>query len=210
MIRDKRLKLNLGCAGRPLAGYVNIDMDTLAEIKKRYPHIKVPQGVKIYQYDIFKLPYRDGEVDEIKADSLLEHLSFAEEPLFLREVKRVLKPGGLFSVSVPDFEDTVRLWLKAEDDWKDFYRNDPEAVRQQHWFGQFSYSMGQRWGYLTASIFGSQNVPGQFHKNCYTKAKIRAMLERLGFRVEKLSTYRWKSDRELMLSVQARRNKDEG
>ena len=28
------IKLNIGCASRPLSGYVNIDLDTLEEIKE--------------------------------------------------------------------------------------------------------------------------------------------------------------------------------
>ena len=40
--------------------------------------------------------------------------------------------------------------------------------------------MKNRWGYLMASIFGSQNGEGQFHKNCYTIKKIQAILGRLG------------------------------
>ena len=31
------LKINLGCACRLLEGYVNIDLNSLEEIKKRYP-----------------------------------------------------------------------------------------------------------------------------------------------------------------------------
>lgn len=199
------LKLNLGCAGRPLPGYINIDLDTLDEIKARYPSENFPEGVEIYQYDIFNLPFSDASVSEIRADSLLEHLSFLEEPKLFYEVKRVLKPGGIFIFSVPDFEETVRLWLNAKDEWKDFFRNDPEAIAQQHWFGQYSYSTESRWGYLTASIFGPQNAEGQFHKNCYTVPKIRAILRRLDLEEIEISNYRWKGDRNLMILVKAKK-----
>lgn len=200
---EKDIKLNLGCAGRPLPGYINIDLDTLEEIKKRYPSENFPEGIKIYQYDIFNLPFPDGSVAEVRADSLLEHLSFLEERSFFYEVKRVLRPTGLFIFSVPDFEDAVKLWLVAKDEWKDFFRNDPEAIAQQHWFGQYSYSTESRWGYLTASIFGAQNCKGQFHKNCYTVPKIRAILKRLDFKELEISHYRWKDTRSLMILVKA-------
>jgi ubiquinone/menaquinone biosynthesis C-methylase UbiE len=186
-----------------LPGFVNIDLDTLEEIKARYPDQEFPPGIEIANYDIFNLPYGDETVDEIRADSLVEHLSFLEEPKFFNEVKRVLKPGGLLHFETPDFEDAVRLWLAAKDDWKEFYRNDPEAIASNHWFGQYSYSTENRWGYLSAMIFGSQNGPGQFHKNCYTVPKIRAMLAHLGFVERSISKFRWKGDRDLMIAVDA-------
>lgn len=201
--QSEGIRLNLGCASRPLPGYINIDLDTVEEMKARYPNLELPAGLTIYQYDIFHLPYADGTVAEVRADSLLEHLSFLEERKFFYEMKRVLKTGGLLVFSVPDFEDLVRKWLAAEDDWRDFYRNDAEAIAQQHWFGQYSYSTRSRWGYMTASLYGPQNSEGQFHKNCYTENKIRALLRFLGFHIIELSFYNWKGDRDRMILVRA-------
>ncbi|MCJ7778199.1 MAG: class I SAM-dependent methyltransferase [Sedimentisphaerales bacterium] len=201
--QQKEIRLNLGCGGRPLQGYINVDLDTLEELKERYPTEEFPEGVEVYQYDIFNLPFSDESVTEIRADSLIEHLSFLEERKFFYEVKRILKPGGIFEFSTPDFEETVRLWLNAKDQWKDFFRNDPEAIAQQHWFGQYSYSTESRWGYLTASIFGPQNSKGQFHKNAYTVPKIRAILKRLGLEEIEISHFRWKGDRNLMILTKA-------
>lgn len=202
---ENPIKLNLGCASRPLPGFVNIDLDSLDEIKHRYPNVDIPDDVEIFNYDIFNLPYEDNTVELVKADSLLEHLSFLEERKLFLEVARVLCSGGIFEFSVPDFEETVRLWLNAKDEWKEFYRNDPEAIAQSHWFGQYSYEFDNRWGYLTASIFGPQNSKGQFHKNCYTEGKIRAILKFLNFEEESISNYRWKEDRDLMILVKARK-----
>jgi len=200
------IKLNIGCAARPLQGYINIDIDTIDQIKTRYPHLHFPEDLTIYNYDIFNLPFSDRSVSEIKADSLVEHLPFVDEPKFFYEVKRVLKIGGIFEFSTPDFEDAVRLWLHAKDEWKDFYRNDIEAIAQEHWFGQYSYSTNSRWGYLMAMIFGNQNGEGQFHKNCYTIPKIRAILKHLDFEDLEISHYRWKDNRDLMIFVKARKN----
>ena len=199
------IKLNIGCGGRPLEGYINIDMDTTEELKRRYPSHTFFPGFQSYQYDIFNLPYKDGEVEEIRADALVEHLSFLEEPKFFKEIYRVLKPGGFLKFSTPDFEETVKDWLKAKDDWKEFFRNDSEAIEKNHWFGNYSYSRDNRWGYLTAMIFGSQNGEGQFHKNCYTEGKIRAMLKYLGFKDVKISRERWQGDRDMMLFTECKK-----
>ncbi|TGL59756.1 methyltransferase domain-containing protein [Leptospira ognonensis] len=197
----EEIKLNLGCASRPLKGYVNIDIDTIDQMKERYPNLQFEEGLEIFQYDIFHLPYRDSEVSEVRSDSMLEHLSYLEEKEFFLEMVRVLRPGGRLVFSVPDFEDTVKKWLSAEDDWREFYRNDDEAIAKQHWFGHYSYATKSRWGYLTASLFGPQNSPGQFHKNCYTEGKIRAMLGKLGFEIVELSFFDWKGDRDRMIQV---------
>jgi predicted SAM-dependent methyltransferase len=197
------IKLNLGCGGRPLPGYINVDMDSIEELKERYPFQNFSESLIVYNYDIFNLPFHDGSVTEIKAHSLIEHLSFIDEPRFFYEVKRVLKQGGIFEFSTPDFEDAVRLWLNAKDEWKDFYRNDPESIAQEHWFGQYSYSTDNRWGYLMAMIFGSQNGAGQFHNNGYSVAKIRAILKHIDFEELEVSRYRWKEGRDLMILVRS-------
>lgn len=200
---ENEIRLNLGCGGRPLPGYINVDMDGLETLKERYPFQSFPEDIEIFDFDVLNLPFPDASITEINADSLVEHLSFIEEPLFFNEIKRLLKKGGLFQFSTPDFEETIRLWLAAKDEWKEFYRNDQEAIEKQHWFGQYSYSTENRWGYLMAMIFGSQNGAGQFHKNGYSMAKIRAILNHLDFSEIEISRYRWKGDRDLMLLVRA-------
>jgi predicted SAM-dependent methyltransferase len=199
------IRLNLGCGSRLLPGYINVDMDSLDTLKSRYPLQEFPHDLKTYNYDIFNLPFPDSSVAEIRADSLIEHLSFLEEPKFFYEMKRVLYPGGILQLSTPDFEAAIKLWISAKDEWKEFYRNDPEAIAQEHWFGNYSYSTDNRWGYLMAMIFGSQNGAGQFHRNCYTIPKIRAILEHLEFDELEISQYRWKGDRDLMISVRAKK-----
>ena len=51
------IKLNIGCASRPLNGYINIDMDSIEDIKKRYPNLKIAENIEIFNYDIFNLPF---------------------------------------------------------------------------------------------------------------------------------------------------------
>ena len=92
----------------------------------------MPLVLKIPFFFVKIVLYEDNTIDEVRCDALMEHFSFKEESQFFHEVKRVLKPGGLFQFSVPDFEDAVKKWLDAKDDWKDFFRDDDEAIQQQH------------------------------------------------------------------------------
>ena len=193
------VRLNLGCGGNPLPGYINVDMDTLEGIRARYPDKQFADDIVVRQFDIFDLPYPDNSVDEVRADSMVEHLDFFEEPRFFHEAKRVLKVGGALVISVPDFEELCRLWLAASDDWREFFRNDDEAIRQEHWFGTYSAAMDNRWGYLITTFFGNQNGRGMYHRNAYSEGKVRAIARRLGFTVATCRRFRWKSDRDPML-----------
>lgn len=201
----KKIKLNIGCGGRPLKGYINIDQDNLSKLKKRYPLKKFDDSLIIKNYNIFKLPFKDNSVDEIKADGLIEHLSFAEEPKFFYEIKRVLKKNGIMKIITIDFERTVKKWLNTSDNWLEFHRNDVEAIKSEFWFGNYSYTKNNRWGYLTASIFGSQLGKGQFHQNCYTKKKFIKIFKFLNFEVVKIEKSFWKKDRDYTLDVIAKK-----
>ncbi|MDR1395518.1 MAG: class I SAM-dependent methyltransferase [Deltaproteobacteria bacterium] len=63
-------------------------------IKKNYPGVQAREG------DCQKrLPYDDGYFDRVLAIHVLEHLP--DLPAALREIRRVLKNGGVFSVVIP-------------------------------------------------------------------------------------------------------------
>jgi predicted SAM-dependent methyltransferase len=199
------VRLNLGCGGRPLSNYINVDMDTLEQIRLRYPNQEFSDDLIVVQYDIFNLPYAENSVDEIRSDGLIEHLPFIDEPRFFYEVTRILKPGGILYLSTVDFEMAVKQWLAAEDDWRDFYRIDEESICNQHWFGTHTRKPSNRWGYLTATLYGCQNGAGQFHTNCYSVAKLNAVCKKIGLEVLSVDRYQWKGDRDHMLGLTAKK-----
>ena len=204
MFDKSPIRLNIGCGGRPLKDYINIDLDSLKEMRNRYPNQEFDDDLTIEQYDIFDLPYKDGLVDEVRADGLIEHLPFTDESRFFYEVKRVLKPGGIMQVSTVDFEKAVKQWLDAEDDCKDFYKDDEKSIHNKHWFGTYTYKHGNRWGYLTATFYGSQNGAGQFHTNCYTEKKLSAICQHLNMEVVSIDKFQWKGNRDHMLRLTAK------
>ena len=53
------------------------------------------------------LPFADGSIAKIQAQDVLEHIAFEKASLVLDEVYRVLKPGGIFRLSVPDYRSPV-------------------------------------------------------------------------------------------------------
>jgi predicted SAM-dependent methyltransferase len=199
-------RLNLGCGSRPIAGYVNIDQDDLATMRARYPTRVFDDSLVIKNFNIFELPYAENTIDEIRSESMLEHLSFEEEGKLFKEIKRVLKPGGIINISVPNFEKLFQAWIGAKDEWKDFYRTDREAINSGHWFGHYSTKADQRWGYLMAGIFGNQNGSGQFHKNAYSIGKLRAIFQYLNFSVTEITEFLWQGDRDPMIRILGTKN----
>jgi len=54
------------------------------------------------------LPYADNSIAKVQAQDVLEHLPFEKVPFVLDEIYRVLKPGGTFRLSVPDYRSPVQ------------------------------------------------------------------------------------------------------
>ncbi|MGE5775938.1 MAG: class I SAM-dependent methyltransferase, partial [Chloroflexota bacterium] len=61
------------------------------------------------------LPNPDGSVSAIYSCHMLEHLDILEAKRFLTEAYRVLKPGGILRIVVPDLKKLVSAYLKDED-----------------------------------------------------------------------------------------------
>ncbi len=165
------LRLHIGCGDKPLPGWINIDRTA-----------RVP-GV-FTDIDVTTLPYPDGTVDEVLAEHVFEHFSFAEEGLVWLEMARVLRPGARLTLEVPDFEWVCATFLAARDDWQDFY-----VVGHQDHYAGCGRALDQRWGILQTMFFGNQNGAGQFHRSAYTEGKLRALARHLEFQsisIEKL------------------------
>ena len=92
--------INVGCGDAPLPGFVNLDLDRAADIR-----LDVRDG----------LPFADGTVDGVYSEHFVEHLTQAELVNFLRECRRVLRPGGTVRMATPDLAELVRCY--GDPDW---------------------------------------------------------------------------------------------
>jgi predicted SAM-dependent methyltransferase len=94
---ETHLKLNVGCGANRKNGWVNVDLHPKADVKTDARR---------------KLPFRTNSAAVIYSEHFFEHLEYPEEAmLFLHESFRVLEPGGLFSVGVPDTELCLRAYV---------------------------------------------------------------------------------------------------
>ncbi|MHC4800283.1 MAG: class I SAM-dependent methyltransferase, partial [Planctomycetota bacterium] len=91
--KEREMRLNLGSADDLRQGFVNVDI--------AIPEKKFPAGAEFYQADLTKpWPWDDSSVDFIFARDIVEHLP--DKVHTLNEAWRVLKPGALIEILVPD------------------------------------------------------------------------------------------------------------
>jgi len=82
------MKLNVGCGLDIRTGWVNLDSHPL-------PGVDVVHDVTTAPW-----PFDENSFDEILCQNVLEHVDY---PKVLREIHRVLKPGGKVFATVPHF-----------------------------------------------------------------------------------------------------------
>jgi predicted SAM-dependent methyltransferase len=61
-----------------------------------------------------RLPFADGSVSRLRANHVLEHQSWELVDATLQEWARVLRPGGIVSIGVPDARLLATQWAKGE------------------------------------------------------------------------------------------------
>lgn len=136
MARDL-VRVNLGCGLTTLPGFDNID-NSPSVVLARYPRVKWvlykmglireshyrtewPRNI-LWQDASRGLKYADASVDRLYSSHFLEHVPYSKAIKILNECKRVLRPGGIFRLVVPDLlhhargyvQETERLLAKGE------------------------------------------------------------------------------------------------
>ncbi len=101
---DGRAYLNVGCGALFFADWNNIDLFKHADV---------------HNYDVRRgLPYPDNTFDVVYSSHTLEHFSHGDGKRFIAEMHRVLKPGGIIRLAVPDLEQIAREYIARLDDAK--------------------------------------------------------------------------------------------
>lgn len=100
------IKVNLAC------GPVFIDSPDWANFD-----FVAESGVQ--QVDLLgRLPLTDNSAQLVYSSHFLEHIPKPEVDSFLRECLRVLKPGGVIRLVLPDLENMARTYLQLRDEGK--------------------------------------------------------------------------------------------
>lgn len=92
--------LNLGCGSRFHPDWINVNYTAT--------------GPGVIVADLGKgVPFPEQSFDVVYHSHLLEHFSKTGAPEFLKECFRVLRPGGVIRIAVPDLETIARNYLLA-------------------------------------------------------------------------------------------------
>jgi SAM-dependent methyltransferase len=94
-------RLNIGCGKFPRAGWINLDN-------------KVRPGVDCVADLRAELPFPDASVDYAVAIHVLPHLRLDALAPALARIRRVLKPGGVLRLALPDLEKAIAAYARRD------------------------------------------------------------------------------------------------
>jgi predicted SAM-dependent methyltransferase len=180
-------KLNIGCGDVQPAGWVNIDNSNRAKLStwlgpldrlltacrvlKPSPY---PNGVKVANL-LKRWPFPDGSCAAIYAGDVYEHFTFEQTNHLTREAFRVLAPGGVLRLRVPDGELMWRNYLAAVDKARAAAPGNREAelaeVRRHVWMYFRDLCIARP--YLRSM--------GHFHKWHWDEVQLCELLHSCGF-----------------------------
>jgi ubiquinone/menaquinone biosynthesis C-methylase UbiE len=151
--RDSFPLVNLGADVYQL----DYSMNSLKIMKKIAGEEKM--DVTIIGGDTFHLPFKDGSFDIIFHQGLLEHFRHEQAEALLKENIRVLKPGGLLCVDVPQryhIYTVIKTFLIAVNQWFAGWERSfsvPELKKEM-----------ERLGLKTVHIYGEWMYPSLVYR----------------------------------------------
>jgi len=151
--KKKLIKLHIGCGTNYFDGWLNIDNNSDNNINK----LDVNWDLR------YPLSIKESTVDFIYNEHFLEHLTVEEGQGVLRDFFRILRPGGVARIAMPDLEISIRRYLKP--DWK----TDPLI-------NKFGFKFKTRAERIN-TVFRSWG-----HKWLYNDEELKRRLEESGFK----------------------------
>lgn len=143
-------KLHLGCGKRFLQGYTHIDIID-------YDHVD-------YVSDVSNLSFLgDESCGEIYASHILEHIKRPDIERVLTEWSRILEPGGILRLAVPDFDSVLE------------YINERGPTSLEA---------------MQGLLYGGQTHDYNFHHSCFNFATLESFLKRTSF--QNVRRYEWR------------------
>ena len=127
------IKVNIGCGATPTPGWINLD-NSMSIRMARYPGIPSalarlqlidPQSASLagmsrrasirFANAAARIPFATGTIAAIYSSHMIEHLDRCEARSFLAEARRVLRPGGVLRLAVPDLSRLIGQYVYSGD-----------------------------------------------------------------------------------------------
>lgn len=131
---------------------------------------------RVCNVEIDNLPFEDNFFDAVVCCQVLEHFSHSHLPA-IREMRRVLVPGGLLEVDVPNAVS---------------FRNRSRILRGQN----ITYDYAEHYLYAKPIIYNNLSFYPLRHNREFTRAELAFLLSEAGFihiKVDFLKSRRWRT-----------------
>jgi SAM-dependent methyltransferase len=197
--------LNLGCGVRVSEKAINIDWSMYLRVQRsrvlsvvaplflseqRKARLQALRGKQILVHDLSKgIPFETGTVDAVYHAHLLEHLNREQARLFLTECQRVLKPGGLIRIVVPDMKTLAQSYLESFKlamerdsgavDHEDRIADMIEQCVRDEAVGTTEQSGLRKW--VDRFVMGDARKRGEIHKWMYDEVTLSHILRMCRF-----------------------------
>lgn len=115
-VHRQKLTLDLGCGEGVVVEEFVADGYNIRGVDANYESEHVMHG------DVLALPFGDETVGAVLFLDVFEHIHFADQPRALAEILRVLEPGGVMMMTIPNLahlNSRVRLALRGDLDRTD-------------------------------------------------------------------------------------------
>ncbi|MGP9814521.1 class I SAM-dependent methyltransferase [Rhodopseudomonas sp. NSM] len=206
--------VNLGCGTKTSDRCINVDFSMYALLRRnawllpfatpligheRSARIRAMRGPVIHHNLASGIPFADGYADAVYHSHVMEHIPREAVVGFQKEILRVLKPGGIQRICLPDLEHLVREYDRslAADDltyaaaqrhddaiaqmFEQCVRDRPAGTRRKTGFAPWLQNL----------VLGDARARGEIHLWMWDRVNIRAVLRQAGF--TDINVRRWNS-----------------
>lgn len=155
------LKVEVGSGYNPQPGYKHLD------IRKGLPQLDF-----VCDFTKDRLPFEDGEVDDLLANHVIEHIPFRKLGFVVSEWARVLKSGGKITLRTPNLRFICEKYLKGE--------MTPEWPGDEKYIKENFGGMTPSW-WANLKLFSGQDYDANFHHVCFDSEMLMNLLAQYGF-----------------------------
>ncbi len=134
------MKLHIGCGDKYIEGFKHYDA---RKVSDKIDYVGNADDLSIFE---------DNSIEEIYACHILEHFGRHHVNDVLKEWNRVLVPGGLLRIAVPDFESIVAYYNETGDVYK-----------------------------IMGLLYGGQTYEYNYHYVCFDQKSMEGRLTEAGF-----------------------------